>query len=235
MPVACHEYEQGSDVSPHRCFPVELLFQVLRPAALRCSKSEPLGEDEDMDELLQCFMGTKCKFKLFEGSTYAELIVAPPVNGNKVSNTSGTQGILYPLMFIHVAFQYPNAFFNEEEYGKRLIGNAVTVSVAEMLLRPLSKLFELEEYDDYPFEYNWPWPPPDPHFLDVDNAEELDELENLNHDDTHLERDDQGTGPETQAAVSAVQQETTAALTLGNDDHPCIFTWPKSLKTVWLN
>jgi hypothetical protein len=47
------------------------------------------------------------------------------------------------------------AFYNQEQYGKRLIGNAFSVPVLEILLRPLQTKFLLRQYQEYSYSYIW--------------------------------------------------------------------------------
>jgi hypothetical protein len=58
-----------------------------------------------------------------------------------------------------------SVFLEEQQYGKRLIGNAFSVPVVEILLRPLQTKFLKREYSDYTYNYVWqeekkPTPPP---------------------------------------------------------------------------
>lgn len=46
-------------------------------------------------------------------------------------------------------------FFDHEQYGKRLIGNAFSVPTVEILLRELQKKFPKREYNDYTYSYVW--------------------------------------------------------------------------------
>lgn len=56
-----------------------------------------------------------------------------------------------------------------------MIGNAVSVSVAEMLLRPLTDLFEQGEYPDYPYPYSWQLRPSAPlRPLEQQDQQEMD-------------------------------------------------------------
>lgn len=48
-----------------------------------------------------------------------------------------------------------NDFFEQEQYGKRLIGNAFSVPVVEILLRQLQTKFSKREYKDYTYNYVW--------------------------------------------------------------------------------
>ena len=48
-----------------------------------------------------------------------------------------------------------NNFFNHEEYGKHLIGNAFSVPVVEILVRELQTKFAKQEYSDYTYNYIW--------------------------------------------------------------------------------
>ena len=46
-------------------------------------------------------------------------------------------------------------FFNAEQYGKRLLGNAFSVPVVEVLLRQLQTKFSKREYKDFTYNYVW--------------------------------------------------------------------------------
>lgn len=46
-------------------------------------------------------------------------------------------------------------FFNQEQYGKRLIGNAFSVPVVEILLRELRTKFSTREYKEFTYTYVW--------------------------------------------------------------------------------
>ncbi len=46
-------------------------------------------------------------------------------------------------------------FFNKEEYAKRLIGNAFSVPVIDILLRELQSKFERRVYMNYAYEFAW--------------------------------------------------------------------------------
>ena len=46
-------------------------------------------------------------------------------------------------------------FYNEEAYSKRLIGNACSIVVLEMLLAPLAKLFSQQQYESFHYSYAW--------------------------------------------------------------------------------
>ena len=48
-----------------------------------------------------------------------------------------------------------NDFFDQEQYGKRLIGNAFSVPVIEIILRELKTKFPARKYDDYTYQYVW--------------------------------------------------------------------------------
>ena len=48
-----------------------------------------------------------------------------------------------------------NDFFDHEQYGKRLIGNAFSVPVVEILMRELQSKFSKREYNDYTYRYVW--------------------------------------------------------------------------------
>lgn len=48
-----------------------------------------------------------------------------------------------------------NDFYDHEQYGKRLIGNAFSVPVVEILLRELQNKFPKREYNDYSYTYVW--------------------------------------------------------------------------------
>lgn len=51
-----------------------------------------------------------------------------------------------------------NVFYDQEQYAKRLIGNAFSVPVVEILLRELQKKFPTKGYDDYTYCYVWRTP-----------------------------------------------------------------------------
>jgi hypothetical protein len=48
-----------------------------------------------------------------------------------------------------------HVFFKQEEYGKRLIGNAFSIPVVEILLRELSTKFAQQNYTNYKYPYKW--------------------------------------------------------------------------------
>ena len=51
-------------------------------------------------------------------------------------------------------------YYTEEQYGKRLIGNAFSIPTVEFLLRPIKPFFAKREYADFDYVYAWTgWDP----------------------------------------------------------------------------
>jgi len=88
---------------------------------------------------------------------------------------------LAPPAFRKEMFSSKMQFFNEEEYGKRLFGNAWNVPTVVSLLEPLKEVFAQQVYEGFDYTYA---------FVDPD-AVESEEVVDYDEDEDSEEEDDE--------------------------------------------
>jgi len=115
--------------------PLVPLFEEVRNAM--CKERLPGHETpwtKEMDSKYQCFSGDVPQLAIDDRSS----------NGTPKARLSPPQSTA------------KKSYFDRDGYAKRLLGNAYSVVVAELLLHPLSTLYPSRRYPR--FEYTFPWP-----------------------------------------------------------------------------
>ena len=127
--------------------PLRHIFKTLL-GPLRGGRAGGHNWPTDLQTDYHCFSGLHHKF---DGNDYLKIAAPPSGLHYKEEAVKGKKG----KRKIQMAVDAP-VCFDEEEYGYHLIGNAYSVPVVEMLLRPLKKVYMAgDQYSGYQYQYYW--------------------------------------------------------------------------------